>query len=37
MMPARERSTSIGPDGDLANPVIPVYELTGGHLTELTG
>lgn len=28
---------SIGPDGDLVNPVIPVYELTGGHLIQLTG
>ena len=28
---------SIGPDGDLANPVIPVYEFTRGHLIQLTG
>jgi hypothetical protein len=28
---------SIGPDGDLENPVIPVYELSGGHLIQLTG
>jgi hypothetical protein len=28
---------SIGPDGNLVNPVTPVYELTGGHLIQLTG